>query len=359
VVETMEVTSYDLTVLRVPVEPALVDAQQGEDTVFLARLELGTDTEHVGVGLDEVFPHEPTVATHAAFDDRAGEIGLVGASPWELGNRLGALHDAGGRFRTLLDTAVWDLRGKAAGAPVYELLGAEDPAVPVYASGVGYGHDDETTRAIYRPYAERGVGAAKVKVGYDDVERDIEKMAVVRDVMDDPVLMVDGNERWSAKETVRRAHRYREEGFDVFWIEDPVPRENVAAMRRAAESIPFSHVSTGEYVGYDGKRRLLAESASDVLNLRVGMLSGARDAAAMARSFGVPTQVGQSIADVGVHLAAALPDNTYVEYRRRPWESVCASAVTVEDGLARPPETPGHGMDVREDALAEYVLPAE
>jgi len=303
-----------------------------------------------------VFPHEPVSVVHETFNDIADAVGLMGSSPFQLQNCLGALHDKGGRFRTLLDTAAWDLCGKAEGKPLYELFGATDSTVPVYASGVGYGHDDLTTRDIYRPHAERGVSAVKVKIGYDDIERDLEKMHVVCEVFDDPVLMVDANERWSAKQTVRRAYRYRDEGFDVYWIEEPVPRDNVDAMRRAVESIPFAHISTGEYVGYRGKRRLLRKAASDVLNLRVGLLSGARDAAAMARAFDVPTQVGQSVADVGVHLAAALPDNTYLEYRRRPWANVCASSVTIEDGEARPPETPGHGMDLSDAAVERYEL---
>ena len=93
---------------------------------------------------------------------------------------------AGAVFGTIgaLDTALWDIKAKAAGQPLWRLLGGRDRAVPAYASGLDIALSDDELAAVYRTYAERGLRAAKLKGGLD-VGQDLARLTLVRDVLAD------------------------------------------------------------------------------------------------------------------------------------------------------------------------------
>jgi L-alanine-DL-glutamate epimerase-like enolase superfamily enzyme len=97
-----------------------------------------------------------------------------------------------------IDLALWDLKAKAAGEPLWRLLGGRDRAVPGYASGLDAGLDDDQLHALYTSFAEAGFIGAKLKGGRN-VEDDLRRLAVVRDALgvDHPVLALDANESWN------------------------------------------------------------------------------------------------------------------------------------------------------------------
>ena len=343
----MEITSHRLEKLSLPCEPGISDADSTFETAGVTYLELATDAGHTGIGLGWVDPDESPSAHRRRFEPVADH----------LRNQL-RLPDAGsypGGFRRAVDVALWDLCGKSLGVPVYELMGGEDPVVRGYASGLAFEYDDETAREVYAEFADLGFDAAKVKVGYPTAGADVERLRLVRDVLgEDCLLAVDVNTTWTPKETMRRARAYREAGLDVYWIEDPVPDANRTGIKRVVDGVTGSLVNVGEYADFDGKRALLADGAVDMLNLRNGLLSESLNAAAMARSHGATLHVGDMQAEIGVHLAAALPGNPYLEYWKRPWDRITEQSVPVEDGTLVAPDRPGHGVTVAEDAIAEY-----
>ena len=108
-----------------------------------------------------------------------------------------------------LDTALWDIKAKAAGEPLWRLLGGRDRRVPGLRLRAGHRPDRRRAgRRSTQAYAERGLRAAKLKGGLD-VERDRYRLTLVRDVLagagggPGPVLMLDANECWNRKQAVR------------------------------------------------------------------------------------------------------------------------------------------------------------
>ena len=166
--------------------------------------------------------------------------------------------------------------------------------------------------------------------------------------------MLFRSEAWDPKEAIRRAHAYRDAGIDLYLIEDPVLREDVEALKRVSDNVPFTHVNTGEYVNLEAKRRLLENRAADMLNLRHGMFSTALEGAVLANVYGVPIHVGDTHCEIGVHLAAAMPEVTYVAYWKRPWDRITERSVRVADGKMFAPEEPGHGVTVSDEAVRKY-----
>lgn len=353
----MEIVDHRVRALALPKDRPTGDSQVGPfEETRLVYLELEADTGAVGVGIDGVEKGLTGVADRFAS---VGE-GLLGSSPFPERNRMarprGGNHSRGrhgGEFDRLVDMALWDLCGKHLDRSVAELMGAERERVPAYASGLAYHHDPDELRSLYRRFGDLGLTAAKVKVGFSTVAEDIERLRVVDEAMDPDRLMVDANEAFDPKEAIRRARRYREAGFPVYWFEDPVLREDVAGIVRVTEAID-AHVNVGEYVGTEGKRELLAAGAADVLNCHG--LSSARGAATLAGAWGRPISLGNTPADVGVHAAAALPECVYVECAQSGWQDWVADPIEFRDGHAHVPEGPGHGLVFAADVLAAHSV---
>jgi L-alanine-DL-glutamate epimerase-like enolase superfamily enzyme len=350
----MELVDHRLEKLTVPVDPGVSDARHTFETAHTTYLELHADTGEVGVGLGWAGEEPP--AEHARRFESVWDH-LAGEHPFRLRNEL-RLPGSGaypGGFRRAVDFALWDLCGERLGLPVYELMGGTDPEVPGYASGLAFEHADAEARAVYETFADLGFDAAKVKVGYETVAEDVDRLRLVQEILgEDALLAIDLNETWTPKRTLRRLRKYGAAGLDVYWVEDPVPHGDVAGLERVAANAPTAYLNLGEYVGFDGKRELLARGAVDMLNLRSGLYSEALNAAAVGDSGGALLHVGDAQCELGVHLAAALPGDHYLEYWRRPWHKLTDGGVTVSDGTLVAPDGPGHGVTVSEDTIERY-----
>lgn len=153
------------------------------------------------------------------------------AEGWSRSDMLSAL--------AAVDMALWDLKGKAAGQPVYRLLGGTDPAVPMYVAGGYYreGKGLAELAAECAQYRDHGYTGLKMRVGGMSLDEDVERVRVVREsVGPDVRLMLDANEAYDAEAAIAAAARYEE--LDIFWFEEPVAwYEGNDGLRRVSESI--------------------------------------------------------------------------------------------------------------------------
>jgi L-alanine-DL-glutamate epimerase-like enolase superfamily enzyme len=355
----MEITGYTLRKLEAPIGRTIGDSQVDPISEFeMLSLELETDTGDAGLGLNRInlTGDYQRSSESIAEEFEPLESKLLGQSPFSLRNRLA--RPRGGNldktvFEKLIDIALWDLCAKHLDLSIAELMGAETSEVPAYASGISFPNDDETTREIYREFADKGFSSAKVKVGYPTVEEDINRLQLVRDVLgDEGTLMIDANEAFSPKEASRRLKKYTEAGFDVYWFEDPVLRHDVEGIRKLADNSPETFINVGEYVGKDHTRRLLETGGADILNLR-GFSSG-RTTAELAYTYGRPLAVGNTPGDVGVHIGAALPEVNFIEWSNPGWAKLFDDPITLKNGSAHVPDRPGHGLSLSDAAVERF-----
>lgn len=198
------------------------------------------------------------------------------------------------RALSTVDIAIWDLEGKLVGLPLAHLLGVCQDPVPAYASG-GYYFDDRDPVAEIEEevavWAEAGYTAMKLKVGGAPLEVDLKRLKAFRNVVGDgPKLMLDANNAWRDWRTALRAIR-RMEGFDLEWIEEPLPPDDVEGHRRLAEVLNLA-VATGEIEATRwGFAQLLRERAEDVIQVDAAVAGGDGEwkrIADPAASFDVP-----------------------------------------------------------------------
>lgn len=356
----MQIQDHSLQKLLVPLDRPIGDSQVDPvESLEIGYLELETDTGITGIGFDQVnyatASTLPSEALHRQFEP-VGES-LIRASPAALRNQVA--RDRGGNygdgpFDRMIDFALWDLAAKYHDLPLYEFMGGDDPRVPAYASGLAFHHPDDVVRDLYDSFADAGFESVKVKVGFENVEKDIERLALIDDAMDGvEKLMIDANEAFSPKEAIRRTRAYQDAGYDVFWFEDPTFREDIEGIQRVIEALPDVHVNTGEYVNLEAKYELLENRAADILNVH-GLTSGRR-AAVLAAQTGIPLSFGNTPGDVCVHAAASLPEVVFIEHSRIGWDELMETPIAYEDGYAVAPDRPGHGLEFSADALETYA----
>jgi L-alanine-DL-glutamate epimerase-like enolase superfamily enzyme len=313
-----------------------------------------TDEGITGVGLG---PHVEIEAIFAAIE---GEDPRCVTALYDrmLRQTFKAGH-AGPVFGTIgaLDSALWDIKARAAGEPLWRLLGGRDRQVPAYASGLDIGLTDDELVAAYQVYAEHGLRAAKLKGGLD-VERDQHRLALVRDVLTEaagglrPSLMLDANECWTRKQAVRHV-REIERALDLTWIEEPVRRWDAEGLAAVSRGVRAS-VATGENLtGLEQFRPLLAAGAVDIVQtaavwgithfLRVSALAHAHDLPVSPIGT-TPVGLLHAATSVPNHLASELQD-------LQPPVGVSAD-LSVEGGAFILGDSPGLGITIDEDAIA-------
>jgi L-alanine-DL-glutamate epimerase-like enolase superfamily enzyme len=313
-----------------------------------------TDEGIVGVGLG---PHVQIEAMFAAIE---GEDPRCVTALYDrmLRHTFKAGH-AGPVFGTIgaLDTALWDIKAQAAGEPLWRLLGGRDRTVPAYASGLDIGLTDDELVAVYAGYAERGLRSAKVKGGLD-IERDIHRLTLVRDVLADasrglrPGLMLDANECWTRKQAVRHVGEI-ERALDLTWVEEPVRRwdaEGLAAVSRGVQA----SVATGENLtGLEQYRPLIAAQAVDIVQMAaVWGITHFLRVSALAHAHDLPVSpVGNS--PVGLlHAATSVPNHLASELQDLHAPVGLTFDLYVDGGAFVLGDSPGLGVTVDEAAIA-------
>ena len=355
----MKITDYTLHRLHLPLREPIGDSQVRFVDHWMTIVELHTDEGHSGVGF-QIQQGMPT----ASLTDLSTQFeyavwpGLLGGSPLGLAQRI--TRPRGGNVGTgsrtpAVETALWDLVGKQQQQPLYQVLGGDNPRVSAYGSTLDFRLDDAEFRLKLNRFRELGfTTSVKTKVGAPDLAWDLRRLAIVKEEMGEDVrVMVDANEAWSVKETLIRLNAYRDAGHEIFWIEDPITREDYEGYARLCAELSFTRVNTGEYLDYSGKRRLLEHNAVDVLNVH-DSVSATRAAAWLAADYGVPVSLGNTVLELGVHLAASLPECLCLEYSDLVWNDIAVEPVRFEAGFAIAPDRHGHGITVDRDKLAFY-----
>jgi L-alanine-DL-glutamate epimerase-like enolase superfamily enzyme len=313
---------------------------------------LETDEGITGVGtgsthdIERLFPAiegEDPSAVSALYDRMLARVFKTGHSGATFGG-IGTL-----------DMAIWDLKAKAAGQPLWRLLGGRDRFVGGYASGLDIALDDEQLAQWYRSMAERGFTSGKLKGGRD-VTTDVRRLGIISDALSVntpiPALMLDANESWNLKQAVRYVCAV-EQQVDLAWIEEPLRRWDAAGHARLTRSIRAA-VATGENLtGLEQYTPLFDQGAVDVVQaasvwgithfLRVAYAAHSRDLPVSPVGLSANPSVAAAAASIPNHLSAEVQD------LGSPYGITIDQSFS--DGGIVLGDTPGNGVTVDEAAI--------
>jgi len=277
-------------------------------------------------------------------------------------------HGRSGLFMTavsVVDCALWDLKGKAWNQPVYRLLGGPTrSAVPAYASMLGFSTEPEPAAALAKDYQAKGYTAQKwfFRYGPGDGAEGMSKNLAMAQAVRDAVgphyqIMFDAFMGWDftyASQMLRELEPLR-----PFWVEEPIPPERVSEFRKlkAVASVPLA---TGEHVYTRWQtKELLVNGAVDFLQNDPDWTGGITEQmklCALASSFEVPMIAhGHSLLPAlhvaGAQSPAAVPRVEYLVRYQEVKQYFHNPIYRPENGSVVLPTLPGLGMVLDESRI--------
>ncbi|WP_394551751.1 mandelate racemase/muconate lactonizing enzyme family protein [Agromyces sp. MMS24-JH15] len=318
--------------------------------VPIVIVETDAGIEGVGIGshadLARLFPAiegEDPRSVSALFDRMLAQVFKSG--------HAGATYGGVASF----DAAIWDLKAKAAGEPLWRLLGGRDRFVPGYASGLDIALDDDEVASFYEEYADRGFVAGKLKGGLD-FDADLRRLRIMDEVLrantSRPGLMLDANESWQVKQAVRYVSAL-EEHLDLLWVEEPLRRWDAVGHARLSSAVRAA-VATGENLtGVEQFRPLFDAGAPDVV--QAGAIWGVSHMhrlalAAAARDLPVSI-VGYNANPAVAHVMPAVPNHLTTEVQAIDFaDGVLVDHEFADGGIVLSDE-PGSGIRIDEAVI--------
>ncbi len=336
-----------------------------------------TDEGLYGVGEATLEMRERTVATAVAELERH----LAGRDPFAIeafwSDMVRETYWRGGPVLMSalagVEMALWDLKGKALGVPVYELLGGKvRDRIPCYANGwfapakTPEEFAQKAKRAVqsgFRALKWDPFGKAYMNLSNAELRRAMDCVAAVRDAVGPGVdLLIEGHGRFNVQTAVRVGRALAE--FDPLWFEEPIPPDNLRALAEVKQRIPVP-VAAGERLfnrwDYLEFFRLAAADFVQADVTHAGGILEMRKIAAMAECRYLPfcphNPSGPVANAATLQLAACVPNfhlletmSSDVPYRGR----VTTENVAFRDGSMLIPDRPGLGIDLDEAAIAEH-----
>ncbi len=358
----MQITALSTDHLRVPLarpgRVSLTDpAPAGPSAVDIILVHANTDAGLAGLGFAVVAG--PGAATVRALIDAEVSALVVGADPRHPEKRFAAAEAyfrgvgfAGvvARAYSAVDVALWDLKAKAAGVPLWELLGAARSAAPFFASDVAPGRPAADVVKAAKPLLKQGATAIRIEVGGGDVRADADRVREINDGLgDDAAVCVAAEGRFDLGTAEALTHFFEDVGVE--WFEDPLPATDAIGYAKLAGMAEIPIAVGSSFATRDRFFQTVRDGVIRVVRPDVGRLGGITPVlkvAAVAEAFGVSVSPVR-LPEVGVQLACGLPAVTRVD--RVDWlADVFPGTVRATEGKLVPPAAPGLGLELAPDA---------
>jgi D-galactarolactone cycloisomerase len=266
-----------------------------------------------------------------------------------------------------IDIALWDIKGKALGIPLYQMFGgvAQEAVMP-YASSLPWHLEPRQAVEEVQRIARDGFSAVKLKIG-DDIERELQVIEAIRDAMPDMALLVDADMAFRVDSAIHMAREM--EPYGIYWFEEPISIDDIEGHVRLAQSTDI-RIATGQnlYTRFPFRDFLAAQgiqvAQADVA--RAGGFTEVRKIAGMAAAFNAlwaPHASGDIITTVAnLHLVVATANAPIMEMdvTYNPlMTDLAPDALRRQDGALLPPNRPGLGLDIDMDWVRAHPYNGE
>ena len=362
----MKIAKTTAHTLRVPYRFPLIKETQHALVTFV---EVETDEGLKG----HAFAGYPLRFSISDFINREAGPEIAGMDPmrpeavrttlyWKLSNKyyMGTWSCAA----SLIDIALWDIRGKALKQPIWKLLGGAREQCPIYITwGLPRYSREELVESARQLIAE---GHTQLKIAVaasanptahmygeptdDDILEDAARVRHVREALGDKVtLMMDANKNPKLPQAIRLARLV--EPCNLAWFEDPVLKSDPRLMARLRREtrIPLAAGSSGTFdLSY--LREYFLNEAIDIAqpNVRdIGGFTGALHAAGLAQAFNIQLEMGGNYPHLNMHLHAGVPNGGRVEFHLGGWrigEALFDGTPSPVKGMVTLPTAPGLGF---------------
>lgn len=358
----MKITKLQTQLVNVPLEKPISTAIHDMRSVGCVLVSVHSDEGLVGEG----YCFALNAVRLKAFDDVIQSFATLVEGQdadfiegiWEsIYQSLNAMGQKGITIGALsaVDTALWDLQGKALNRPLHRLFGACRSRIKTYASGglwLSQSIDELTAEA--QQFIDQGFRSMKIRVGKPDWREDVARVKVVRETIGmDIELLADANQSLNPKQAIKLGRKLEE--FELGWLEEPAGAQDLLghAEVRSRLDTPIASGET-EYTRY-GMKAMIEARACDILMpdlQRMGGLTEMRKVAALAASFDMPVST-HIFTEQSLCFAGSTPNCISVEHM--PWFApLFNEAMEIVDGELIIPERAGTGFTFNQEAIKDY-----
>src|SRR5215469_9798581 len=364
----MKISRIRSEILKMPqADPLANTPEDTSATRPIVILRVDTDDGIEGIGVT-FYGGAITASLKRAVDD-LGAL-TIGADPLRIEAIIAKLRTAaggsgpGGMFTLALsaiDIALWDIRGKALGQPLWKLLGGARQRVATYASGsLRRNLSLDEVLAAAGKLKEKGFRETKMQLalpGPTTPAKEVERATAVREALGPDIrLMCDINQRWRPEEAIDIGRRVEDAGVGLFWLEDVTMHDDYAGIARVNAALA-TPICGGELVyGIVPFRHMIEARSVDYVMIdlvRAGGVTPWLKIAGMADAFNLPV-VSHVIPEFHAHLIAAIPNGLTVEYM--PWMlKLFDETPALDKSELVLSDKPGFGLSFNQDAVKRFA----
>ena len=371
----MKIVRIESIPVRIPLKPErrMISALGRHDVSDFLLVHVWTDDGLEGWGEATVTPRwsgETCRGAKAMVDEilAPAVIGCRADEIVELDRRMDAVAVGNWFAKSAIEMACWDIQGKAAGKPVYELLGGACRPLTIRSRFSLGAYDPERARRRAGELIAAGFTTIKVKVGLDPAT-DVERVRIVRETIGpDIALTIDANGGWDVETSIRSIHEL--ESCHLTLVEQPIPPGDYTGLTRVRKETGAKILADESCFDLVNAQELIRHDCCDAISLYPGKNGGirkSREIAQLAEQHGIACSIGSNLEwDLGTaamaHFIVATPN---MQVERYPGDvlgpdyhevSIARNPIKIAGPLTTINTGPGLGVDVDLEVIERHRL---